>query len=135
MPSRMSLACLLSGTLESPNAPDKIASKPFESISRAPGGSVTPVARYFSADQSKLVKDSERWNRCAASSRVWTASLITSGPTPSPGITAIRFKIGASANLEEFRLGDDARVSHLRLVRQAPLLAVNAGEDGRQRAD
>src|SRR5262249_33032726 len=92
IPSRISAACLLWGTRGSPNAPDKIASYSVDSISSAPAGRLTFVARYFSAPQSKRVRARSRLKICAASSIVSTACSMTSGPMPSPGMTAMRFK-------------------------------------------
>src|SRR5947209_969483 len=91
MPSRISSACLFDGTRGSPNAPASTASKSRESISSAPWGSVTPSFKNLSAPQSKCFSSSLTPCVSRKRSSTPTASLITSGPMPSPGTTAILF--------------------------------------------
>src|SRR5579862_1349106 len=89
-PSRMSAACWLEGTRGSPSAPNRIASKSFDNISTAPGGSVTPSRRNLSAPQSNSTKSICRPADDATALIALIASGVTSFPMPSPGITAIR---------------------------------------------
>src|SRR6266404_2613971 len=78
---------MFEGTRGSPNAPTRIASKSRASIANPSGGTVVLSARYRSAPQSKWVKAKS----APIASRTRNACGMTSLPTPSPGMTAIRF--------------------------------------------
>src|SRR5262249_25095093 len=65
--------------------------KSFASTSSAPGGSVTPSLRYFSALQSNSTNCKPAANFSFTRLRTRMHSRVTSMPMPSPGITAMGF--------------------------------------------
>src|SRR5712692_157689 len=93
--SRMPLACSFPGTRGSPTAPKYTAASSRRSVSMNPSGSTVPSSRYRSAPKSNQsnCSPSPRSSAMRESSR--TPTLATSGPIPSPGMTAMRWGIEA----------------------------------------
>lgn len=73
-----------------PMAPRRIESN-LRSSSIAMSGRVSPVLMYLSPPKSNSVRSTLKPNLSAAVLRTFTASTVTSGPVPSPGITAILY--------------------------------------------
>src|SRR6266446_4914460 len=67
-----------------------MASNSSRSISTAPAGSVTPSRRNLSAPQSNSTNSIDRLVAALTARKTLTASGVTSFPTPSPGMIAIR---------------------------------------------
>ncbi len=79
-----------SGTPGQPTAPSSTASYD-RSVSIASSGIIAPVSAYLWHDQSKSSYSRERSYADAAASRTDRATVITSWPIPSPGMTATRW--------------------------------------------
>src|SRR5438128_7034264 len=68
----------------------------------APGGMETPVRRYSSAFHPKRTNSSPSWRASLTRSSTLIPCSITSGPMPSPGMTAI-FLVAMARGLYERR--------------------------------
>ena len=88
--SRIPFSRMPGATSGWPIAPNRIASN-LRSSSMALSGRVSPVLLYLSPPKSNSVNSTLKLNLSAAASSTFTASTVTSGPVPSPGITAILY--------------------------------------------
>src|SRR5207248_2527059 len=71
-----------------PTAPRKIALN-FLSSATPPAGKVSPDLRYRSPPQSNSFVSYENFSSLLTAASTLRASAVTSGPVPSPGMTAI----------------------------------------------
>src|SRR3954451_3307252 len=78
--------------------------------SMPPGGMEMPVRRYSSAFQPKCTSSRPRLRASLTRLRTRRPASMTSGPIPSPGITAIRFVMAAADYMCEASL-DSVRMS------------------------
>src|SRR3954471_2449995 len=81
----------------------------LRSWSRPSAGSASPVFKYRSPPQSRLVSSNWRFSCLATALRTLTPSAATSGPVPSPPMTAILWVLDIDETSFELLCGYDER--------------------------